>query len=233
MRIAVQLRNSFNDFLDLVYPPRCGGCGQAGSGWWCTACDQRLTRYDAAASLHHLPLASESGQLSGQPEQALPIISAALFAPPLREGIHAFKYEGTPQLAAAFGQHMASAWRTSGLTADAIVSVPLHPSRQRERGFNQSERLAQHVANLAGLALIEDGLKRTRRTEQQAHLSASERKANVAGAFSARKERVQGSSILVVDDVLTTGATLTECAAALYAAGARDVIALTLARAQS
>jgi ComF family protein len=231
MRFATQLRSSFSDLLDLMYPPRCGGCGETGSGWWCNACDQRLTRYDAAASLHHLPLTLASGQPA--PPLTLPVISAALFAPPLREAIHAFKYEGTPQLAAAFGQHMASAWHESGLAADAIVSVPLHPSRQRERGFNQSERLARQVAGLAGLALIEEGLKRTRRTEQQAHLSASERKANVAGAFTARPDRTQGLSILVVDDVLTTGATLAECAAALYAAGARQVIALTLARAQS
>lgn len=233
MRIATRLRGSFSDFLDLVYPPRCGGCGEAGSGWWCTACDQRLTRYDAAASLHHLPLASASGQPADPPAHTLRVISAALFAPPLREAIHAFKYEGVPQLAVAFGQHMAAAWRASGLSADAIVPTPLHSTRQRKRGFNQSERLAQQVAALTNMALIADGLRRARRTEQQAHLSASERKANVAGAFIARPDRVQGLSILVVDDVLTTGATLAECAAALYAAGARQVTALTLARAQS
>jgi ComF family protein len=231
MHFATHLRSSFSGLLDLVYPPRCGGCGETGSGWWCSACDQRLTRYDAASNLHHLQLTPASGS-SPQP-LTLPVISAALFAPPLREAIHAFKYEGTPQLAEAFGQHMASAWRAAGLAADAIVSVPLHPSRQRERGFNQSERLAQQVAALVSLTLIEGGLKRIRRTEQQAHLSASERKANVAGAFAARPDRMQDLSVLVVDDVLTTGATLAECAMALYDAGARQVIALTLARAQS
>lgn len=226
MRITTHLRSSFNDFLDLIYPPRCGGCGDTGKGWWCNACDQRLTRYDAVSSLRRLPLAS------GLPEQTMPVISAALFAPPLREAIHAFKYEGAPQLAEAFGRHMAIAWRASGMAADVIAPVPLHPSRQRERGFNQSERLAQQVAVLSGAPLMTDALKRTRRTEQQAHLSASERKANVAGAFDARPDRVRGLTVLVVDDVLTTGATLIECATALYGAGAHHVISLTLARAQ-
>jgi ComF family protein len=230
MDIAAHLRKGFNDFLDLVYPPRCGGCGASGSGWWCNACEQRLMLFDAASSAHHLSVASGGPEAS---KTALLVISAALFAPPLREAIHAFKYDGAPQLAEAFARHMATAWRTSGLSADAIVPVPLHPSRQRERGFNQSERLARQVATLCDIGLMTDALKRIRRTEQQAHLSASARRTNVTGAFVANPERVRNRSIVVVDDVLTTGATLAECAAALGAAGAQRVMALTLARAQS
>lgn len=162
---------------------------------------------------------------------AIDVVSAAIFAPPLREGIHRFKYESQPQMAEAFGMMMSEAWQTSALQADAFVPVPLHTSRRRERGYNQSELLANVLSRHTKVPM-RNWLRRVRHTEQQAHLGAHDRRANVKDAFHAHAA-VHAKRIALVDDVLTTGATLAECALALQQAGASDVIAITLARAQS
>ncbi|WP_169237174.1 ComF family protein [Candidatus Roseilinea sp. NK_OTU-006] len=215
-------QRTFAFLLDLLYPPRCGGCGKYGEGWWCTACNNRTQWLNARDSRVSLELPSG---------QSLTVISAANFGPPLREGIHCFKYEGQPQLAEAFAAHMSAIAKANALSADGIVPVPLHATRLKERGFNQSLLLARHISAALGRPVEARALQRIRPTQQQAHLSATARKENMRGAFAALPERVQGRALMLVDDVLTTGATLVECAHVLYEAGAQHVVALTLARA--
>ncbi len=218
-----KIRHSVGLGLDLLYPPRCGGCGAAGQGWWCRSC-----------AAGEAPL-GPAGITRARLEDGRPLleIAWARFAPPLREGIHALKYGGSPQLAGPFGERMARAWRAGAAdwAADLIAPVPLHAARQRERGYNQSERLAVVVARIIGCPLERVALTRQRATAQQAQLDRDARQANVAGAFAAPPDRVTGRRVLVIDDVYTTGATLRACADALYAAGAAEVAALTLARA--
>lgn len=114
---------------------------------------------------------------------------------------------------------------------DCVMPVPLHVSRLRHRGFNQSLILAHRVAESFGLTLSYDNLIRIRPTRPQVNLSGEERLRNVKGAFSLRRPGdVEDRCILIVDDVFTTGATMNECASVLKRAGARSVIALTLAR---
>ena len=113
---------------------------------------------------------------------------------------------------------------------DLLVPVPLHPSRLRYRGFNQSLLLAQYVGALLGVE-VRDALERTRRTDAQASLGAEQRQANVAGAFAARPDAaVAGLSIVLVDDVITSGATLSACTGELRQAGAKSVSAVSIAR---
>jgi ComF family protein len=178
--------------------------------------------FDAAHAIRAITLADGS---------SIDVVSAALFAPPVREGIHRFKYESQPQMAEAFGALMSEAWLACGVNVDALVPVPLHAARRRERGYNQSELLAGVISRHTKVPM-RNWLKRIRRTEQQAHLGAHERIANVKDAFVAGAG-VSAKHIALVDDVLTTGATLAECAAALKAAGAATVFAITLARAQT
>jgi ComF family protein len=145
----------------------------------------------------------------------------------LRAIVHALKYDGRSTLA----RHLAARMRVSGAEvldgAALVVPVPLHRSRERTRGFNQARELARHL----GLPLA-DALARTRKTEPQADLPAARRHANVRHAFVCRTGTdVKGRTIVLVDDVSTTGATLNACAAALLAAGAGEVRALTAARA--
>ena len=165
----------------------------------------------------------------------LAVVSAAPFVEPLRQGIHEFKYNGVPGLAEPFAGLMADAWAgasaAAGLSVDLIVPVPLHVGRLRERGFNQSERLAFFVSPAIGAPMTPRALARIRHTEHQARLGPEERKRNVQGAFAADESWCAGRRVLLVDDVLTTGTTLCECAAALLAASAEQVSALTLARA--
>jgi ComF family protein len=158
------------------------------------------------------------------------IRSAAVFTGPLREGIHRFKYQRLSSLKDPFSALLADCWRTLILQADWLTPVPLHPARERERGYNQSDLLAQGLSRQVGVPSLARALRRTRHTAMQMQLNALERKQNVAGAFDCADPRVRGARVVVIDDVCTTGATLDACAVALLKAGAASVMGLTLAR---
>jgi ComF family protein len=152
----------------------------------------------------------------------------------VRKIVHEFKYERQIHL-----RHPVAAWLIEALDDprlrdrrfDAVVPVPLHPARKRERGFNQAELLAELLSVRAGLR-FRDALERIRYTTTQTVFDRAERMENLHNAFRLRKKvNVRGSRVLLIDDVLTTGSTLSECARVLKAAGALSVHAATAARA--
>jgi competence protein ComFC len=115
--------------------------------------------------------------------------------------------------------------------AEVLVPVPLHPSRLRERGYNQSELICHELGKLAGLPVVSNCLVRKRHSPPQARTAtASQRRANVAGAFACRDQRFLNKRVLLIDDVATSGATLDACADVLKASGAGSVWGLTIAR---
>lgn len=196
----------------------------------CAACDQRLARRAVfcpacAASVVRLP--------RGRPREdaPLPLLAFAAFGGSIAGALRRLKYEDRPDIAAPLGDLLRFTAREARLSADVVVPVPLHPARLAERGYNQAALLASAVAWELGAPLSARALRRTRATAQQVRLDRARRRDNVAGAFSVRDPgSVQGRRVVLVDDVTTTGSTLTACAAALVEAGAA-VTALVVARA--
>ena len=152
-----------------------------------------------------------------------------MYEGPLRELIHLYKYSGMKPLGRRLAGYMERAIPQEELF-DAVVPVPLHWRKRLNRGFNQAELLARCLAKRRGLPVL-NALRRSRATEVQAGLANASRRRNVAGAFAVRpRVNVSGAKILLIDDVMTTGATAAACAAALKRAGAKSVSLLTVAR---
>lgn len=151
--------------------------------------------------------------------------------------VHALKYGGWPDLAEEMGARMAAVClgRDVEEAISVVVAVPLSATRLRERGYNQAELLAREVAQLRGWPLLTGLLTRSRHTRRQARLAPRARLANVSGAFEVDRERrteLADAHLLLVDDVVTTGATVQDCVRALCRAGARSVSVLSFARAR-
>ena len=226
--------------LDLLFPPRCAGCGRRGA-WLCAGCAGRLAPLAPPwCARCGIPLPGPRDGLCPRCRAdgpfALDLARAAYaFREPVRAAIHRFKYEGERGRAAHLagliaGSHGASDLIAAGDAADVLlVPVPLDPARRRARGYNQAEELARELAELWGCPLS-TALARTRETRPQVGLDRAGRRENVRGAFAWGGDPLAGRRVLLVDDVMTTGATAEECAAALKAAGARRVGLLTVAR---
>ena len=228
-------RQALQHLLDLLYPPRCAGCQRSGHILCpiclaqiapltsvCQRCSGSLSAGGICAACRAAPL-----RLSG-----LRAVSA--YQEPLRSHIHALKYDGNTRLAQPLGSLLTGAYTASGLRADALVPVPLHSERYRQRGYNHAALLARACASQVGVPLVEQVLVRHRATLSQVGLQHWERQQNVQGAFSCSPAytggQLCGRTLLLIDDVSTTAATLEACAAPLFAAGATAVFGLVLAR---
>jgi ComF family protein len=156
--------------------------------------------------------------------------AAGAYTGVLRDALHAFKFDGKGALARPLATLMLEqCGALLGPDVDALVPVPLAPPRERQRGFNQAALLGGHLSAASGVPLESRWLSRGRSTRPQTELTASERRANVARAFAA-SPRVAGAHVVLVDDIVTTGATVGECARTLRVAGARAVGVLAVAR---
>ena len=219
--------------LDLLFPPRCVGCGREGS-FLCITCYDALPCLAAPlCELCGLPL--KGGGLCpacARESQAVDRIRSPLLYQGLaREVVHSLKYRNLRSLAAPLGQLLAEYLVQQALPGDVLVPVPLHPSRLRQRGYNQATLLARELGERSGLPVVDDCLVRLTNAPAQARSSsATERQRNVKDAFACRDNTLRGRQVLLIDDVCTTGATLNECALALKAKGAAVVSGLTLAR---
>ena len=160
--------------------------------------------------------------------------SAVRYDGPVQACLQRFKYNAGIWLLDDLAEWLVALWRTCPAdigTADFIVSVPLYPQRERERGYNQSALLGERLARRVGIPFRGRRLWRQRPTATQTHLTAAQRVHNVKGVFTVPwPRRVRGARIVLVDDVMTTGATVNECARALKAAGAAAVMVMTVAR---
>ena len=156
---------------------------------------------------------------------------------PAADIVHALKYGGWHAVAKEMGRRMTRLSFPDDVVRErtALVPVPLFPSRTKERGYNQSALLAEELSKAWKIPILGDCLVRSRSTRTQTTLTPEERRANVAGSvrFHTRRVGLAGSHIVLVDDVVTTAATLNECARALYDGGARIISYVTFGRARS
>jgi ComF family protein len=214
--------------LDLAFPAACAGCGREGQ----PLCDRCLPALDARLEL---PGGTPIGLPADLPAPLLQLEWCAPFAGPVRDALHQLKYASERRLAVPLGAAVARRWARVGTGAAVVVPVPVHAERERRRGYDQAALIAAVVARELDLPFAR-ALERGRATIAQFELGRDERAANVAGAFRPRASdppavgSIAGRWVLLVDDVVTTGATLAACGEALGRAGAAAVSAVAVAR---
>jgi ComF family protein len=151
----------------------------------------------------------------------------------LREAVQGLKYDNNRRLSNPLGERLAARFAMLNWTIDMVVPVPLHTKRLAERGYNQSQVIAEHLAAQTGLTCVQEALQRDKFTRSQVELSARERLLNLEDAFRGDPALLADRQVLLIDDVYTTGATLSNCARAALEAGARIVYGLTVTAARS
>ena len=231
------LTTLFEPFLTLLYPPRCLVCKALGTSGLCAACAGKITSVATPFCFvcGHTLSDSRCTNCAAQTPAFRRCRSLGVYDGVLRHAIHQFKYRDRPQLAGPLGHLLADYARVQAsdlnhLRFDTLLPVPMHPVRQRIRGYNQSERLARILGAELSLPLLPNVLVRVRPTRPQVGLSGEARRTNLRGAFNVKQpDLVCGKTLLLIDDVVTSGSSLHECAVVLDAAGAQAVYALPLA----
>lgn len=229
--LVADVLRAWNAGLDMLFPPRCVSCKGFGA-YICTACRPRITLAQAPrCDVCWAPDERSRCQSCRYRRPAFKAARAAfVYEGPARDAVLALKFDGLAAIARTMAVPMAETLLRWDPPVSAIVPVPLAPSRRRWRGYNQSELLAREIARLTALPLIPGAIARRRATSPQVRQFDWEaRRQNVAGAFAPGPRRVDGGALLV-DDVITTGATLDACAGVLISAGSGPVFALTFAR---
>jgi ComF family protein len=199
--------------LDFVAPIRCAACEAHGSA----ICNDCASEIAAAAPLTRVAR-----------DGAPPIIALGAYAGRLARAVRTIKFGGRRAAARWLGEQLAIKLE---IPADVVVAVPLHAARMRERGFNQAALVARALARSLSLPFLPDALRRIVNTRAQSTLALDQRRENVVRAFAPgpQAERMWDRRVLLVDDVITTGATLAACAVALHECSPRDVVGCALA----
>jgi ComF family protein len=219
---------------DVLFPPLCHACGALlpeGSRHVCPACLAGIPALEINNPIRILAFERLCGD--GMLDD---VVSLFLFEKGgvLQALLHQLKYAGATGLGPWFGRQIGKIVLDQGgcFNYDAIVPLPLHVAKRRERGYNQSERIAKGIACTLDLPVEEKIVKRVRHTQTQTALGLDARKINMEGAFEVPpkyRASVRGKSFLLIDDVITTGSTMRSCAGALREAGARRIVACSVA----
>jgi competence protein ComFC len=233
LSLSFQLIRLFWGSLDWLFLPVCGGCRRKGFRW-CPDCQQKVKPVpEPACWICGLPI-SHPGLCLNCSTSRPPYValrSWVVFEGPIRHALHSLKYYRNMALGDALAGYLADYVRKLEWRVDMVVPVPMGRQRMRERGYNQVSLFARPFSSLLDWRYSPKVLGRVRETRSQVGLSTMERKENISGAFRADPVLATGKTFLVIDDIVTSGATLAACSEALARAGAKSVHALTLARA--
>lgn len=213
--------------IEVAYPPRCPGCGLRGR-WVCEECLATTPLFgEPRCPTCSMPITGGSCDCRELPDRVDKLWVAGLHDGWLRSAVHSFKFNGETARASHFASLMEAACGAFGIDT-VLVPVPLHPKRKRQRGYEQTTILAREIGKRTGQPVF-TGLRKERNTPQQVGLSRAERSLNLLGAFELIPGTTCPGRVLLIDDVATTGATLTECAIALRNGGATHVSAVVIA----
>lgn len=211
--------------LDLLMPPGCASCGRSGA----LMCSQCLGTLEAPSRPSDRFLAPDAGIVVG--ESLALALAAFAYAGPMRKALAALKYSGASRLAPILARNAEPALQRLLVLSGpaALVPVPVHLERRRIRGYNQAELIARELGRSSGFPVL-GVLDRVRPTTRQHRLDRSARLRNLRGAFAVRHEARVAAAVILVDDILTTTATLESCAAVLHDRGCEAVFGFALAR---
>lgn len=225
------MRRIFSQILNLFFPARCPVCNTIGQRHlhMCEKCEKDVERIECRCIGCGLP---KTACLSSRNNFSLCLASPFIYKDNIREAIHRFKFGGEPELAVFFGKEVAECVSAEfgSVDFDVVTCVPQTKRKRRKRGYNQSALLAKEVSKHLSVPFDELLLFKTRETADQHDLRGKERLKNLKNAFAAENEdAVKGKTILLCDDIKTTGATLNECRKTLLKAGAKAVCCATVA----
>lgn len=223
------MKNLLQDFVDLLYPAVCPGCGvvyASGETNLCLSCELDLPLFQNEQPVEHI--------LGGR----IPIKAAAIYLKFYSGGqtqrlLHQIKYKGNRRLAEYLGARfmLADGNRKKFADVDLIIPVPLHEKKYQQRGYNQSALIATGIANILEKPIDVNSVVRVARSETQTRKSREERWTNVAGIFTGQGKSLAGKHVLLIDDVITTGATMEACGQVVLESGAASISFAALATA--
>ncbi len=219
----------------LFYPYTCFICEQPAHQALdlCTACQQELPLKQTCCTICDIELTASNticGRCLKSPPYYDKVFTLYLYQQSARYLVHALKFQSKHQCARIMGSLMAKKFKQHQLKPDAVIAVPLHPKRLRQRGFNQAEEIARYIHQAANIPILNQQLKRTINTVNQSSLTAAERQKNIRGAFLFEPQS-KADFIAIIDDVVTTGSTANEIAKVLKKAGIKRVEIWAFARA--
>jgi ComF family protein len=224
-----------NSFLNFLFPSTCPVCGNNSDSYGhnpiCKSCWKGIERYAGPSCMScGLPVASAHAAHCESCLKAPPpysgILYYGIYFGTLRKAIHLLKFKGIKRLSRPIAALLSELPIPE---ADGIVPVPLHPNKIKEREFNQTALIGRHLSRHSGIRLLYDALKKNKETPPQTDVTGKDRMRNVKNTFTAGKA-VNGLRLVLVDDVITTGATVHECSKALTKAGAKSVTVVAVAR---
>ena len=224
--------HSFWSGFDWLFPPRCGGCGKEGKRWCdhCAESVQLITPPVCPVCGVKQKVEKICEDCIGSSHSFTALRSWAAYTGPLRQAILRLKFHRDIAMGEILARPMVALLENTNWPVDLVIPVPVSLDRLKERGYNQVSLLARPISLGLEIPYRSQALRKVRETRSQVGLTAAERHQNVKDVFDAERKFVLGRTVLVIDDLTTTGSTIEECSKALCRAGARQVYGLTLAR---